>query len=220
MSKMMTAALVLLIGAEGVADEAVPVEAPQHIEAIGQTRVRLMRAADRLCAPPLDDIRFVLADVSLQMTRRFTNYSGDISGRLLGALNAADPILGRTSPMVARLVAKFPEYQKPDGHFGAKQDLDKLVQIRDMPILWGNGRLLLALAERCRWSSKAATASVRTRPSCPCRADLQAVPTFCSTSTESIRLLSPLWRQPPRRRAIPARSSRWNSPLTERVTST
>jgi len=140
-------AILLLCGRAGYAQS---VEVPPQVEAIGQTRLRLNRAYDRLCAPPLDNVEFVLADVSLRMDRRFTHYSGDISGRMLGALNATEPVLGRTSPAVAKLIARFPQYQKPDGHFGTEQDLDHLVQIRDMPILWGNGRLLLALAERCR----------------------------------------------------------------------
>jgi len=125
------------------------VHVPHQVKALGQTRVRLNRAYDRLCAPPLDNLDFVLADVSLKMTRRFTNYSGDISGRMIGALNDAQPVLGRHASLLSRLLVELPKYQKRDGHFGADQDLNKLVRIRDMPILWGNGRLLLGLSERC-----------------------------------------------------------------------
>jgi len=127
---------------------------PEKVEARGEIREhlqRLQRAYDRLCAPPMDDLQFVLSDVNFHFTRRFTQYSGDVSGRMLGALNAADPVLGTHSPMIEQLQAAFPQYQKTDGHFGAEQDLKQGVKgERDMPILWGNGRLLLALAERYR----------------------------------------------------------------------
>ncbi len=122
-----------------------------HIDLLGESAVRLERAYSRLCAPPLSDAEFDLSDVSFKYTRRFTEYSGDISGRMLGALNAAEPLLGKQSPLLDALLAGFPLYQKEDGHFGAPQQLSKEVnQDRDMPILWGNGRLLLALSERCK----------------------------------------------------------------------
>jgi hypothetical protein len=117
----------------------------------GATRAALEKAYGRLSLPPLNDFDFVMSDVSFKMARRFTEYSGDISGRMLGALQAAAALLGQASPMADSLAAAFPQYQKPDGHFGAEQDLAAGVkQDRDMPICWGNGRLLLALAERYR----------------------------------------------------------------------
>ncbi len=119
------------------------------IEARGETLTRLKRAYQRLCSPPLSDLEFVLSDVNFKYTRRFTNYSGDISGRMLGALNACDAMLGTDTPFIGKLLAGFKKHQKPDGHFGTDQDLDKeITQLRDMALLWGNGRLLLAMAER------------------------------------------------------------------------
>ena len=44
-------------------------------------------------------------------------------------------------------MAGFPLYQKADGHFGADQHLPAIERKRDMPILWGNGRLLIGLVE-------------------------------------------------------------------------
>ncbi|MBN1344469.1 MAG: glycoside hydrolase family 127 protein [Phycisphaerae bacterium] len=124
---------------------------PTKVEAKGDTLTHLQRAYGRLCSPPLSDIEFVLSDVNFKLNRRFTNYSGDISGRMLGALDACDLILGKKTDFVDELLAGFKKYQKPDGHFGADQDLDKEVtQLRDMAILWGNGRQLLALSERLR----------------------------------------------------------------------
>jgi hypothetical protein len=122
-----------------------------RIETTGETRARLERAYQRLGSPPLDDPEFVLADVQFHLQRRFTEYSGDISGRMLGALNATGAILGGSPKMIETLMAGFRKCQKADGHFGAEQDLPRGVsQERDMPICWGNGRLLLALCERYR----------------------------------------------------------------------
>ena len=122
----------------------------QQVRAMGETAKRLARAYERLDSPPLNDPVFVLSDVSFELTRRFTEYSGDISGRMLSALETADPVLDRQAKIIPDLLAGFAKYQKPDGHFGADQDLDKQVnQQRDMPILWGNGRLMFALARHC-----------------------------------------------------------------------
>ncbi len=135
-----------------------------HIEVLGDSRVRLEQAYGRLCAPPLNDADFVLSDVTFKYTRRFTEYSGDISGRMLGALNATEPLLGKHSPVLDALLAGLPPAQKEDGHFGAPQNLEKEVnQERDMPILWGNGRLLLALSERCKTAPDAPLLAVAKR---------------------------------------------------------
>lgn len=131
---------------------------------LGETKLRLEQAYNRLCAPPLDDPDFVLSDVSFHFVRRFTEYSGDVSGRMLGALEAAGPLLNQESPMIKALLAGFPALQQPDGHFGAAQDLSKSVnQQRDMPILWGNNRLLLALAERARMANDSAALEMAKR---------------------------------------------------------
>ncbi len=45
------------------------------------------------------------------------------------------------------ILAAIPGYQKPDGHFGVDQRLPNIERARDMPILWGNGRLLIGLVE-------------------------------------------------------------------------
>ena len=117
----------------------------------GATAQRLGRAYDRITSPPLSDPVFTLSDVSFDLTRRFIEYSGDISGRTFFALEDAAPLLGRKPEIMSALIAGFAKYQKPDGHFGADQQLDKQInQERDMPILWGNGRLLFALARYCQ----------------------------------------------------------------------
>ena len=124
---------------------------PEAVEPLGLTVQKLSLGYNRLTAPPLDHPDFVLSDVDFALKRRFTEYSGDISGRMLGALGLAERVLRRDTPIVDTLVTAFPEKQQPDGHFGAPQDLaTKITQERDMPILWGNGRLLRAMAEQIR----------------------------------------------------------------------
>ncbi len=128
------------------------------------TRLALDGAYRRLNSPPLNELEFVLSDVVPHMKRRFTEYSGDISGRMLGALQAAGPLVEATSSMADVLAAELPKYQKDDGHFGADQDLAGGVnQTRDMPILWGNGRLLLALCERQKIKPNASLLEVARR---------------------------------------------------------
>jgi hypothetical protein len=137
--------------AAGAGDPGVVVRLPDACVAEGRTKQALQGAVTRLCSPPLGDVAFVLSDLNFKLTRRFTEYSGDVSGRMLGALQAAAPLLGEDIPMIRTLADAIPGYQKADGHFGADQDLSAgVTQARDMPILWGNGRLLLALCERYR----------------------------------------------------------------------
>jgi hypothetical protein len=122
------------------------------VEARGELAERLTRAYGRLLRPPLDEPSFVLSDLDFHYTRRFVEYSGDISGRTIGAINATLQVLPGAAPSEQdRLLSAAPGVQKADGHFGVDQDLEKSVnQEKDMPILWGNGRLLLALAQCCR----------------------------------------------------------------------
>ncbi len=143
---------------------AAPAQPADAAMPLGETKARLERAYGRLCAPPLDDPEFVLSDLSFHLTRRFTEYSGDVSGRMLGALDAAAPLLNQDPPFIQTLLAGFPALQQPDGHFGAPQDLAQSVnQKRDMPILWGNGRMLLALAERFRMKNEPAVLDMAKR---------------------------------------------------------
>jgi hypothetical protein len=133
------------------AQPAPAVRLPERVQALGQTREYLQKAYARLSSPPLSELEFVLSDVSFRERRRFTEYSGDVSGRMLGALGASAPLLGDNGVFCEALMKAFAGLQKPDGHFGADQDLSAGANAtRDMPILWGNSRLLLALAERSR----------------------------------------------------------------------
>ncbi|MBO7106786.1 MAG: hypothetical protein J6W73_00970, partial [Verrucomicrobia bacterium] len=100
---------------------------------------------------------FILADVNFNQPRRFTNFSGDISGRfieLTSAVSSADQPWPETLMPVLKEITR---YQKEDGHFGKDIDWNGSVdfdehsdQVTMMPNLWGNGRLLLGLTEAAR----------------------------------------------------------------------
>jgi DUF1680 family protein len=89
---------------------------------------------------------FLLADVRPTPERRFTEFSGDVSGRYIGALAAAARIHGTETPNLDGLVAKVIALQKPDGYFGSAFHYDNPTDL-DMALLWGNGRLLVGLLE-------------------------------------------------------------------------
>jgi DUF1680 family protein len=103
--------------------------------------------AERLGAAPLDQTEFILDDVALKQHRKFAEYSGDISGRWIGAAAFLAPQFPKAFAGFPAVMAGFPRYQKSDGHFGADQRLPAIERGRDMPILWGNGRLLIGLVE-------------------------------------------------------------------------
>ena len=103
--------------------------------------------ARRMAQPPLDKTEFILDDVSLKQHRKFAEYSGDISGRWIGAAAFLAPQFPEAFAALPAVMAGFPLYQRSDGHFGAEQHLPQLERKSDMPILWGNGRLLIGLVE-------------------------------------------------------------------------
>jgi DUF1680 family protein len=93
---------------------------------------------------------FLLADVRPTAARRFTEYSGDLSGRFIGALATAARINGVGAPGLDALVEKTIALQKPEGYFGSAFHFDE-PKDADMALLWGNGRLLVGLLEYYRW---------------------------------------------------------------------
>jgi len=110
---------------------------------------RVKLTADRLLSGQIPEFstEFVLADVALAPDRRFNEYSGDLSGRYVGAL-ALMP--ASDSPARLRsLVSQLISYQRSDGRFGQEDLVFKADEIgpRHMALLWGNGRLLVGLLE-------------------------------------------------------------------------
>lgn len=106
----------------------------------------------RLAQPPIDSVDFILADVNFNQKRRFTNYSGDISGRYIEVASLTSKREKPFPAILPEVVEKIVAYQNEDGHYGAPVDWSLPVDIAGatdqslvMPILWGNGRLLLGL---------------------------------------------------------------------------
>lgn len=131
--------------------------------AAGDLDFRFALTLDRALhgGPPVFTDQFVLADAVPEPVRRFTDFSGDFSGRYLGALAMASRLTGRRADALDRVVGQLVKLQKADGHFGEAFGADKLTE-RDMATLWGNGRLLIGLLEYYRVEpSPAVLASAR-----------------------------------------------------------
>ncbi|MBQ9873866.1 MAG: glycoside hydrolase family 127 protein [Thermoguttaceae bacterium] len=118
----------------------------------GYFGTRYKQSLDRLCARPIDNAPFVLDDVNFNQKRRFYNYSGDISGRYIEVASLTSTKEKPTTPILPQIVDEIVQYQKPDGHFGREVDWNKPIDVAgstdqslEMPILWGNGRLMLGL---------------------------------------------------------------------------
>ena len=90
--------------------------------------------------------QFLLADLPPIHERRFIEYSGDLSGRYIGALATLSLAHGTPYPALDILVEKAIALQKPDGYFGATFRYDEPTDA-EMALLWGNGRLLVGLLE-------------------------------------------------------------------------
>ena len=121
--------------------------APEAARLAGPWAAAQALNAERMGAAPLDKTDFILDDVALKQHRKFAEYSGDISGRWIGVAAFLAPQFPKPFAAFPAVMAGFPLYQKGDGHFGADQHLPEIERGRDMPILWGNGRLLIGLVE-------------------------------------------------------------------------
>ncbi len=118
---------------------------------VGALGEALQRGVARLAEPPYSE-PWLLADVSFQVQRIFTNYSGDVSGRFLELASLTSPAGRHTPPTLDPVQAAISRFQKPDGHFGAEVDLSKplVKNSPPIPMLWGNGRLLVGLVTAAR----------------------------------------------------------------------
>lgn len=99
--------------------------------------------------PPAYTKELVLADAVPRPVRRFTEFSGDVSGRWLDALSAASADRGERYPELDDWLPELLACQRAEGYFGASFSAGELRR-EDMALLWGNGRLLVGLVERHR----------------------------------------------------------------------
>jgi DUF1680 family protein len=89
---------------------------------------------------------FLLEDLRGEPGRRFTNFSGDLSGRWIGALAASSASFGDDFPVLDEFVKKALPLQHPEGYFGKSFNAEH-PDDDDLALLWGNGRLLVGLME-------------------------------------------------------------------------
>ena len=117
----------------------------------GELTGRMELTLDRVLhgGPPLYTDDFVLADAVPEHVRRFTEFSGDVSGRYLGALATVAQFSDKKFPELDRVAAKIVKLQKADGHFGDPFSTNEVAK-SDMATMWGNGRLLIGLLEYYR----------------------------------------------------------------------
>ena len=97
-------------------------------------------------AQPAYTQEFLLADLRGEPGRRFTNFSGDLSGRWIGALAACSASFGEDFPVLDEFVKKALPLQHPEGYFGKNFNAEHPGD-DDLALLWGNGRLLVGLME-------------------------------------------------------------------------
>ncbi len=162
------AAAPLLASSTPLSSESAPSEttatqgAPQATNAPLRDRYELtLRRVLSGTAPAFTD-EFLLADVRPTSGRRFTEFSGDLSGRYIGALSTAARFYRTNFPSLAPLVEKILALQKPDGYFGSAFHFDHPTD-DDLALLWGNGRLLVGLLEYHRYNPSAPVLAASTR---------------------------------------------------------
>jgi DUF1680 family protein len=105
------------------------------------TRDRVLHGAQPAYTP-----EFLLQDLRGEPGRRFTNFSGDVSGRWIGALAASAASFGEDFPVLDEFVKKALPLQHPEGYFGKSFNAGHPGD-DDLALLWGNGRLLVGLME-------------------------------------------------------------------------
>ncbi len=113
----------------------------------------------RLSLDPYRSVEYLRSDLSFEMNRPFTNYSGDISGRFLEIACLTSPP-GKLEPeTLPKLIDSIAQYQLADGHFGRAIDFNQPLEPENsnaviLPVFWGHSRLLVGLLEAYRASGK------------------------------------------------------------------
>ncbi|MHB8624798.1 MAG: beta-L-arabinofuranosidase domain-containing protein [Aggregatilineales bacterium] len=117
----------------------------RQIKVHSQLDKRLRLALDRIVNDASFDDAFVLEDVARVpgYNRQFEDWSGDISGRYIGALALCSTYTGEGYPQMHRVAHAIPQFQRVTGLVGTDQAIDAI----DFKVAWGQGRLLMGLLE-------------------------------------------------------------------------
>ena len=140
------------LGAEELPDRRLSLPDARDVKLIGRLGAAYDQCVRRLGQDPYRSLVYLRSDLSFEMKRSFTNYSGDISGRFLEVASLTSPpglMAPETLPGLLRGIAR---YQKADGHFGRDVDWNTPLEPESpdaviLPIFWGNARLLVGLLE-------------------------------------------------------------------------
>ena len=147
-----SAALPFAVRASALGEQAEPAQ-PAHPEKLSDSAGRpnfdryhltLNRVLEG--AQPAYTHEFLLEDLRGEPGRRFTNFSGDLSGRWIGALAASSASFAEDFPGLDEFVKKALPLQHPEGYFGKSFNAEHPAD-DDLALLWGNGRLLVGLME-------------------------------------------------------------------------
>lgn len=106
---------------------------------------RMRLAIARIIHDASFDDDFVLEDVARVpgYNRQFEDWSGDISGRYVGALALCSTYTGEDYAQMHRVAKRIPDFQRLTGLVGTDQPIDAI----DFKVAWGQGRLLMGLLE-------------------------------------------------------------------------
>lgn len=119
---------------------------------VGEFTARMQLTKERLTSDyykPEFTPEFILADVNIkpENSRRFYNYSGDLSGRYIEVMSSYNHSgdCGHVDEIVRQALA----FQHSDGRFGDSTLVfsEEYIDKQHMPLLWGNGRLLVGILE-------------------------------------------------------------------------
>ena len=118
---------------------------PANIRFSGVLLDRLKRAANKLLYEQPYSEEYILHSVNYApgTLSHFSDWNGDMSGRWVYALTAAQRITGESYPKLLSIAEKLKQCQQDDGHFGKEQPLSTTNRAQ----IYGNGWVLLALTE-------------------------------------------------------------------------
>src|SRR5664279_1180197 len=91
-----------------------------NLERYHLTRDRVLHGKN-----PAYTVDFILEDIRATPGRRFTNFSGDVSGRWIGALAVCGATFGDSFPVLDEVVRRTIALQHADGYFGKTFHYDR-----------------------------------------------------------------------------------------------
>ncbi len=133
--------------------------AASDVQLGGEMGKAYRQGVTRLSLEPYRSVEYLRSDLSFELQRPFTNYSGDISGRFLEIACLTSPPGTLVPDPLPELIRAVPRYQLADGHFGRDIDFNQPLEPENsnaviLPVFWGHSRLLVGLLEAYRVSGE------------------------------------------------------------------